>query len=45
MMVITGAGGKMTTFTALLDPHVPVPAVPAGVEPHAVVKTYLACIV
>jgi hypothetical protein len=40
--VIVGDAGKMTTLTVLLTPHVPLPAVPAAVEPHAAVMTYLA---
>ena len=42
MGVITGAAGKMTTFTVLEGPHDPVPAVPASVDPHADAKTYCA---
>ena len=37
--VITGAVGKITTLTVLLDPHEPVPDVPAAVPPHVAVKT------
>lgn len=33
--VMTGAAGKTTTFTVLLAPHKPLPAVPEGVPPHA----------
>ena len=40
--VMTGAAGKMTTLTVLEGPHDPVPAVPAGVDPHADAKTYCA---
>lgn len=38
----TGAAGNTTPYTTLLGPHKPEPAVPAGVEPHADVKTYRA---
>ena len=41
---ITGAGGNITTFTVLLVAHAPVPAVFAGVLPHATASTYLAVI-
>ena len=37
-----GAVGKITTFTVLLAPHAPVPAVPAGVPPQIAAVTYLA---
>jgi len=37
--VMTGAAGKTTTLTELLDPHDPVPAVPAAVKPQAAVVT------
>ena len=40
--VSIGAVGKITTFTVLLLPHKPVPAVPAAVLPHTAVVTYLA---
>ena len=43
--VMTGAEGNMTTLTELLDPHDPLPVVPAEVLPHAAAKTYLACTV
>jgi hypothetical protein len=36
---ITGAVGKITTFTVLLTPQEPAPAVPAAVEPQADVST------
>jgi hypothetical protein len=39
-----GAVGKITTFTVLLLPHRPVPAVLAAVGPQAEVRTYLATI-
>ena len=42
MEAMTGAAGKMTTLTGLEDPHDPVPAVPASVDPHADAKTYRA---
>ena len=42
MEAMTGAAGKMTTFTVLEGPHNMVPAVPAGVDPHADAKTYCA---
>ena len=38
-----GASGKITTFTTLLALHPAGATVPAGVDPHAAVKTYLAC--
>jgi hypothetical protein len=41
--VITGEGGKITTFTAMLSRQAPVPVVPAGVFPQAWDKTYRAC--
>jgi hypothetical protein len=34
-----GAFGKITTFTVLLTPHKPVPAVPAAVPPQVEVNT------
>src|SRR5688572_12310800 len=34
-----GAAGNITTLTSLLSPQEPVPAVPAGLDPHAVVST------
>ena len=37
--VIVGALGKITTLTVLLDPHAPVPAVPARVAPQVEVNT------
>jgi hypothetical protein len=37
--LITGAFGKITTFTVLLTPHEPVPAVPAVVAPQVAVNT------
>ena len=37
--VITGAVGKITTLTVLLDPHVDVPGVPNVVEPQVAPKT------
>ena len=37
-----GASGNITTFTALLCAHTPVPGVPAGVLPHAEEVTYRA---
>ena len=37
-----GADGKITDCTTLLAPHAPVPTVPAGIDPHAAVKTYRA---
>jgi hypothetical protein len=40
--VIMGAVGNITTFAVLLLPHKPLPAVPAGVPPHACMFTYLA---
>ena len=43
--VMIGALGKITTLTILLDAHVPVPGVFAGVVPHADVSTNLATIV
>ena len=43
--VITGAAGKITTLTILLIAHDPAPVAPAGVAPHAMVRTYWACIV
>ena len=36
---IFGAAGKITTFTVLLLPHAPVPAVPAAVAPQVEVNT------
>lgn len=39
MDVMTGANGKITMLTELLDPHDPAPVVPANVEPHVAVKT------
>jgi hypothetical protein len=42
--VIVGPAGKITTFTVLLDPHVPELLVPADVLPQAEAKTYLALI-
>ena len=38
----TGAEGNITDCTTLLAPHAPVPTAPAGVDPHAAVKTYRA---
>jgi hypothetical protein len=43
--VITGDGGKMTTLTAVLCEHTPVPAAPAAVFPQATERTYRACTV
>ena len=43
--VSVGAVGNITTFTILLTPHGPVPAVPAAILPHAADNTYLACTV
>jgi len=40
--VITGEGGKMTTFTIFPGPQGSEPAVPAGIVPQAVAVTYLA---
>ena len=37
--VITGALGKITTFTVLLGPHNPLPAVPANVAPQSAART------
>ena len=37
--VITGAVGKITTFTVLLTTQEPVPAVPAVVDPQSAVST------
>jgi hypothetical protein len=37
--LITGAVGKITTFTVLLTPYEPVPAVPAAVAPQVEVNT------
>jgi hypothetical protein len=34
-----GVAGKITMLTVLLTPHDPDPAVPAAVDPHALVKT------
>ena len=34
-----GADGKITTFTVLLAPHAPVPAVPASVVPQSAART------
>ena len=42
--VSVGAVGKITTLTALLLPHEPVPGVFAAVLPQADVNTYLATI-
>ena len=35
-----GAAGKITTLSILLVPHEPVPMLPNGVFPQALVKTY-----
>ena len=37
--LITGAVGKITTFTVLLTPQDPVPAVPAAVVPQVADNT------
>ena len=37
--VSTGAVGNITTLTAVLAAHEPVPAVPAAVAPHAAANT------
>ena len=43
--VKTGADGKITAFTVLLEPHNPVPEVLAAVDPHIASITYRAVIV
>jgi hypothetical protein len=43
--VNVGAAGKITTLTILLVAHEPLPVAFAAVLPHAVAKTYCACIV
>ena len=41
---MVGAFGKITTFTVLLTPHAPAPAVFIAVDPQAAVNTYLTVI-